>query len=354
MNKRLIFSVLLVLCSIISYGRIFEAVKTEQYSFPADKGSLSLDIDNIYGGIIVTEWDKPFIEIVVEKKTETDGSQESANDMLSCIQVDVSKEGSIVRGRTAVDCSKRKRDNNNRYFITYKINIPVTLKCSLRQKYGDIEIRTPLTGRLDADVKYGGFNAVELREMSKVSVMYGMAKILKANSLELKVMYGGAGLDDIKWLNASTSYSDMKIKSVDSATIRARYDKYEVENSVGILTIDAAYTNAVISGLKRDINAHFRYGDFKLRNVFKTFEDIEVKGEYVEVKIELSTELNYTFDVNVSYAKINMEKVKNAVIKEDYSDKRSQSKIGVVGTGLASGKVRINSNYGNVLITNKM
>ncbi|MDR1225627.1 MAG: DUF4097 family beta strand repeat-containing protein [Prevotellaceae bacterium] len=342
--KRLTVFLTAVLVSLSAFAANYEASETQNYNFQLGANP-ALGIDNIYGNIIVSEWAKSEMQIVVERKTVSRNSQAEANEMMSCIKVDVKSEGAKVTGVTTVDC-KKATGSGSSYVITYTVFAPRRTAYELAQKYGNIDMKGSIAGTLKAEVKYGNLTAEDLETNAKAEVKYGSIEIARVPTLDLDLKYGIAMLPFVESLKVHSGYSKVDLGSVNTLKGEGKYDGYKIAR-VGEMSMELAYTNVRMSRLERLLSFDVRYGNVSIDSVADSFSSIKINGSYTGIKIRVSPAQNFAYHIQADYANIDIPSPWNAAASTVKEGKTKQVQ-GVLGNGV--GKLEITSRYGNVKV----
>ena len=355
--KRLAIFLTAALVSTAALAAKYEASETKTYNFQLGDNS-ALDIDNKYGSIIVSEWDKSELQMVVERKTTSGESQETADMLLSCVKVDVKQTGKKVKGVTTIkDCynnnAKLLRKNRysgywgNSHETTYTVFVPKGTAYELVQSYGSIDMKGSITGTLAAEVRYGNLNAETLEKAANVNVHYGNVDIERASNLELELRYSKAKLPLVGSLRIYSSYSKINLGNVNTLQGESKYDDYKIACAADV-NMEYAYTNVRMYRLTNAMNINTRYGDVSVDNVDYNFSNLRIISNYTDIKIDMSAAPNVTYLIDTEYCGVEISASWDKAVSKKVKDSKKRHYQGSLGNGTS--KVEIYSRYGSVKI----
>lgn len=266
----------------VQSGDAFEKTKSYSKSYNAD-GNDRLQLDNTFGKIIVTTWNKSEVKVDIQIKADAD-QEDEAQKLIDKVTIADSKEGSLISFKTNYD----RESNNNwgnwfnggkshvrKIEINYTVYMPAKMPLTVTNKYGSTQL-PDLSGKLIINSSYGSLTAKNLSNTAnEIKVRYGSATIDNLSGSNIYVAYGNLNLGESDNLNADVSYGSAKIgKLTTSGNINARYSGTvqvtDVAKSVKNLSVNTSYSGVKL-GIGSDQNADFditvRYGSFSYGDV---------------------------------------------------------------------------------------
>ena len=154
---------LLWLCGTIALatpgGKPLEAVKTKTVNktFRVSNDS-ELAIENRYGEITITHWNRNEVAIKVEIESRAANDQ-TAQANLDRISIEIQQIGNKISAETQFAKSQPQNHQNVSYQIRYFVQMPAQLKAELSQKYGNINLPAKDNHEMEIEVKYGNLKA---------------------------------------------------------------------------------------------------------------------------------------------------------------------------------------------------
>ena len=179
---------LLFVCTNFAWAEPQEAVRKKEFnqSYAARPGN-QLAIENKYGNITITHWQKDeiAIRVVVEAKAR---SEAQAQQMLERIDITIKKSGNVVLGATEIHSSS----NNGSFSVNYYVSMPTWIDLDLHQKYGNILLpKENNKGKCLLEVKYGNIEGGTFTQPLEVEAKYSNVKLGTLTSANLTLGYSG-------------------------------------------------------------------------------------------------------------------------------------------------------------------
>ncbi|HVU84662.1 MAG TPA: hypothetical protein VHC50_07465, partial [Puia sp.] len=224
------------------------------------KGDEKLSIENSFGDVSVSTWDKNEIQVNIEIVVNA-ATDEKAQKMMDQISVSDSRGGNEISfkttignmGKMANGRKNRDGDDNRRFYIDYKIVMPSGNPLSIENSFGKINIGN-FTGPVNLVSKFGELNTGKLVNAQTLHVEFGKADI------------GPVVNPDITFKFNSRS----SVKNVSgNARIHTEFCnnvELSVDKSIKDLNLFESYSNVRVN-VPEDLSAHFNvhtnFGSFK-------------------------------------------------------------------------------------------
>lgn len=277
-----------------------------------------LSVQNKYGDINVTTWNKNQIKIDVLIKVKSSNT-EKAQKFLDEISIDFNSTSSKVSALTTYP------DNNNSswwsgwfgngknidYEVHYTIQAPTQMSTHLVNKYGDI-VQASIDGDSEVTNKYGNISYKDVSGDFDLTLGYGKATIGEVGDAKMQVKYSSIKLISSKDLSVSTKYSDFKIKSCDHMTSTTKYDEYSIESmtslkndgkydefvigSIDDINIDTKYTDLNINTLNSKGIFDTRYGNVNVKSTGSNLNKITINSKYTGYEFNIANDFHLNFD----------------------------------------------------------
>ncbi|MCD8415042.1 hypothetical protein LNI89_06650 [Tenacibaculum dicentrarchi] len=327
-----------------------EKNKTIRKNFSVNENA-TLYINNKYGNIQVSTWNKNSIEIEVKIIVKGDNINNVKNK-LNAINIVFQASKNLVEARTKIEKSTSNwswwGSNNINYKINYHIKIPTTSNADLNNKYGNIELDS-IKGKATINCNYGNVEIDELlNDSNTINLDYcGNAEINFIKSGTINMDYSKLKINNSKSLNINADYATVKIGKTKKLKFNSDYGNLSLDN-VSNLTVNSDYTNIKIKTLKKNLTLNTNYGAVKVENIEKNFNKIIIDGNYTSIKLGANIENNFNFKINLGYANFKYPNEKTIIFK---SIEKNSTKYyeGVFGKTTNS-NINIKSNYGGVSI----
>lgn len=345
-----LFIIVLILSSTTAFS--YDINKEYHKSFNVEENSV-LGLNNQYGDIIISTNDGNSVSIDVYV-TISSKRQETAEQLMPCINVDFITEGNNIFVKTSIDQNRRWVSFKDKEFnIKYVVSMPSWIALNVINRYGNTEI-DKLDGTFSADVKYGDINISELTQgidgnVPQITVSYGSVNIEKANWIDMNLKYSPrTTIDKVQAVAVSSKYSKIYIDEVNSLVIDSKYDKFEL-GIVKNLVVNAKYADFEIDELSNKLKLACEYGSFDIDDVKSVFSEIIVDAKYTDVSMDIASNAHYKLDANMKYCKLKIDQSKFSNLN-NVVNSSSTMVSGVYNAELSTqiGVVSINSSYGDV------
>jgi len=269
----------------------------------------TLEINNRYGDVVVQGWNKD--QVVIDVKVTVEMSDKSRSEkLLNYIDIQFSENGDNITAKTVIDDKFNFSGwgGSRRFSIDYSVKMPVGANLDLTNKYGNTDI-DELHGLVTLDIKYGDLSADKLtrgneKPLNKLTLAYGKGSIDEAGWLDIYARYSPSiSIDKSQALLIDSKYSKIKIGETSSLVGESKYDNINVEE-IKNLVLQSGYTSAKIGTLTKKLNYQGSYGSFDVNTIPAGFESIEVKTNYMGVRLGIDESASYSLDAHSSYGNI--------------------------------------------------
>ena len=270
-----------------------------------------LTIDNQFGNVVVSPWDKSQITVDIEISARA-SSDSKAQDIMDKIDVSDSREGHDIRFKTKVDeihngnglkGNRGREDNRRGFYIDYVVHMPAGNGLKIENSFGKTEVPA-LSGPVSLTSKFGSLNTGKLDNVDDIDVEFGKAEI-------------GA---------------------VNNGKIALKFDKeVHIGRVEGSAKINCEFSQNVVIHLTNHI------------------EDLSLFESYSTVRLFVDKDLSANFQVHTSFGKFHNESDFNIDEKNDEPDEAGphfdRDYAGKAGDGKA--RIRIKSSFGSVRLSHE-
>jgi hypothetical protein len=240
---------------------------------PDDK----LSIDNQFGNVVVSTWDKPQITVDIEVSARA-SSDERAQDIMNKINVHDSRDGHDIQFKTQVDeihNGKNKRNEHNEendrsFYIDYIIHMPTANRLSIENSFGKTEVPA-FKGLVTLVSKFGSLNAGKLDNVDQIDVEFGKAYLTELNSGKVSFKFD-------KEVHVGKVDGSVKITSEFSQNV-----EINVGDAIQELALFESYSGVrlvVDKELSAEFEVHTSFGHFNNESDFDISEHKEDESDY--------------------------------------------------------------------------
>lgn len=320
----------------------------KEYSVSADA---LLKIDNSYGNLNITSWDKNTILIEVHIKTNGN-NEEKVQDKLNEIRVNFEVSNHMVYAKTIFNNNKSSwgwnwgKSNKVNMQINYTIKVPVKNSINLSNDYGNIYLdridgHAKIScdyGRLEIGELHGRNNDLNFDYTSKSHIGY-------INSGNIKADYSSFIIDKAGNLDINADYTNSTVITMQNLKYSCNYGNLEVKRANNIIG-NGDYVNINLGNIYGNIDLNSDYGSIKIKELTESAGNVNIKTDYTGIKIGYSPTYHFDFEIETEYAgvsgkenlEINISNVKNtSAYYKGYHGKQNSGK-----------RISINSGYGGV------
>lgn len=278
-----------------------------------------LGVQNKYGDISITTWDKNQIQIDVLIKVKSSNS-EKAQKFLNAIEIDFQSSSSKVLAKTVYPDQNNSNSwwsgwfGNNKnidYEVHYTIKAPEDMSTTLVNKYGNIT-QSSIDGDCDVTNKYGDVFMKNVSGDFSLDLGYGKATVGEVGNSEIQIKYSSLKLMGAQDLELSTKYSDIKIKTCGNVVADTKYDDYAIETigslknngkydefkigTINSIHIDTKYTGVNINTLNSKGIFDTGYGSVNVNATGSNLEKIAIRSKYTGYEFDIPGDFHLIFE----------------------------------------------------------
>jgi hypothetical protein len=320
----------------------------KEYSVSSDA---TVDIDNKYGNINITTWNKNSVEITVVI-TVKGNNLSTVEKKLRGINVDFDATSDMVSAKTKFSNSSSNwsfwgKSNNTSYKVNYTVKMPASNNVKLDNDYGNILINE-INGKTDINCDYGKLIIGDLNNSDNdINIDYcngSTINFMKSGSINAD--YSKLSVDKTDKVKINSDYSNINIGTVNMVTYNADYGSITVDD-VKDITGNSDYASIRLGTVSKNLNIKADYGSIKIKELAIGFEKAEISSEYAGITIGTKTNNNFSFMMNLQYSGFRYNKSNVELFK---SIEKSSKKYyeGVFGKGKSNSTLIIKSQYGGV------
>lgn len=318
---------------------------------------------NKYGKVNVNTWSNNSVKIDITIVVNAD-DQRDADRTFDRIKVNFTNTAGYVKSETVIaEQDWWPKGSCQDFKINYEVWMPANNQLDLKNKYGNSYVGA-LNGKLTAEIRYGDLRAEAITSDADLSLGYGKASLSRVNNLSGQISYGELTLAEVNDVQLDTKYSDLNIERAKSVRITSKYDDFTFGNleelrlqtkyanvvvkSARSTLVTAQYTDVRLANLSEKVDADLTYGSLEVGALGKNFSEVNVVGNYTNVRVNVERGVNYRFDAAGTYAGLRYPVGSTVRHQEDSGKKASAS--GYVGDANAHGLVKVRLNYGDLVL----
>lgn len=352
-NTFLLFMLCLLFSASHTSANTHEIKRVITKQFNVSAGS-ELDINNMYGNIVIKTWNKEVIDFSIEIIGKGD-KEKIAQEMADRVSIDFNQTGKRVSANTNFEQQRNFNCNNCGTTVNYTVNVPASVYLNLINKYGNIQL-DETTQTFKADVKYGNIYASHLLgKDNSIILKYGKLELGETGKLTLDIKYGDVRIDKIDDWNLNCVYSNLSSTEIGTLRATSRYDNFKIGN-IGTFFINTAYSNITLDQLSDRLEApSLKYCKVKINDLSENFKAITIDANYTSVRINLTKNIIFKADLFNHYGNIRTNGLKfSDVTFDDDSDRYTKQIKGIAtygNTGTPTATIKIATTYSDIVFS---
>ena len=333
-------------------GKKHEKSKTINKEYKVNTDA-KVSINNRYGNLNITTWDKNRVEIEVTITVKGD-DLERVEDRLESIDVEFEASSNFVSAKTIFEKENKgwsfwKKSRNLSYKINYKIKMPKSNSADLDNDYGSIYLGD-LSGKADINCDYGKITVGELSaNNNNINLDYcSLSNIDYMKSGNVNVDYSKITIDETEKAKVNADYSTVKLGKTGNIDFNIDYGSITIDEAVDV-NGNSDYASMRFGTIFKNLDIETDYGSISVKRLAKGFEKVIIDGQYAGIKIGVDEGAVFDFELDLQYAGFKYDKD-----KVDFNKKISKTTKkyyeGKYGTGNSNSRIKIRSQYGGVSI----
>lgn len=265
----------------------------------------SIEIENKYGNIDVTNWDKDSVKIIVDVSL-TAKNQDKLNRLITYTNVDFVHTGDFVSAKTRLGTSKLTTgisvlidDSFGASDITikYTVFVPTSSQLNITNSFGDIYLHSR-KGKTIVDLSHGSIRAGILESQLELKASYSKLKIKQAVDIDFELKHcSDVEVQKANDIKLNSSYSSVTIRKANKIHLNSKKDNIEIEE-VNTLYGDCSLPNIYVERLEKRLGITTKMiGSIKINEVSASFDRIEINTDYTSIDLKfLSSDFGFKME----------------------------------------------------------
>jgi len=360
MNYKVLIILLFSLCFCVPvHGQSFNEDRSFNKSFHVNR-EMSLEVNNKYGTIHITPWNKDSVSIRVEVEANS-SNLERLHKMFNGININITGSSFQVRAESEFNqnidilfetfkgMTNKLIPSESRLQINYFINAPEYLDMQITNKYGDVYMENN-TGKFSLSLSNGNFKANSLNESNQIELTFCDATINSIKKGYVNASFSDVGIGESQDLKINSISSRFDLKKAGKLDAESKRDKFYI-GSVYEVRGNSYFTDYRIDDLEKVIDVVTKYGSLNTDNIRKGLDFINISSSYSDISLTFDPATSYNLDIrHVNAFLVLPEKNSEIEIKTVSEDKKEYMTFGTVGRNPGKVKVSIDATRGNIYI----
>ncbi|MGK0411886.1 MAG: hypothetical protein ACJA1B_000070 [Polaribacter sp.] len=329
-----------------------EKSKTIKKEYTVNKDA-TVALDNKYGNLNITTWDKNRVEIEVTITVKGD-DLDSVEDKLESIDVTFENSASWVSAKTNFGKEKKSwsfwgTNKNINYQINYRVKIPKTNSVDLDNDYGNIYLGD-LSGKADINCDYGKISLGELSaDDNSINLDYcSSSNIVFMHSGNVNLDYSKITIEKAGTLKVNMDYSTLKIETVENINFNGDYGSIAIDEATHV-DGNSDYLSMSFGTILKNFTVDTDYGAIAIKRLAKDFETVDINSEYTGIRIGVNADTVFDFTLDLQYASFKTDDDNVEFYKKITKSSKNYYE-GKFGKGNSNSSIKIKSQYGGVSI----
>src|SRR4030043_2046818 len=268
------------------HGQAFSEKKTYRETMPVTRET-TLEVDNKYGTIQITSWNKDSVEIRAEVEAFS-SDLDRLRKMFQGVDVNISGSSYLVRAYTSFTqnismlfesfkgLTSKLIPYESRIQINYFVNAPEYLDMRITNKYGDVYMENN-TGNLSLNLSNGAFKANMLNEAIGLDLVFCDATVNKINRGRRNTSFCEVEIDESRDLSITSVSSKFYLEKTGNLNTESRRDEFFL-GTVSSLRGNSYFSDFRIDELQKEINVITKYGDLDTKFISKGIERVTINS----------------------------------------------------------------------------
>ncbi len=317
--------------------------KEYQENFQVNENA-KLVVENKFGDVFLTSWDKNEIKIDVIVTVESNSISSKISRFFEDIEIKINGNENLVEAIT--DMPSFKSTGKIDISIDYHISLPKTVHLDIDQEYGNVVLNNNWTGPTKFELKYGSLQVRNLNSRNNfIDMQFGELFAEDVAHSRINIAYSEAFIESVSQLELKSSYGEVELGVVGSLDLKTAFDEIEIKE-VADLYARSDYSEIDIEKLKNSLEVDLDFGEISVDYVAQRFKFIKIDSDNASVDIEMDESASYEFEVVTRYGDFYIDN-ERSFSKEKISFS-SYRYIGKVGSSINAGEIIIDSSYASI------
>jgi hypothetical protein len=310
-------------------------------------------LNNKYGDLNITTWDKNRVEIEVIITVKGD-DLEHVEEKLNSISINFKASKSLVEATTIIGENKSSwswwgKSKNTYYKINYIVKMPKTNSVDLENDYGSIYLGN-LSGKASINSDYGKISVSNLSaNNNSINLNYcSSSTILYMKSGTVNIDYSKLTIDKSENIKLNADYATLKFGRAGEIDFNLDYGSITIDDSESI-NGNSDYATLRLGTVRKKLRIDTDYGSLTIKRLMNGFDKVDISGQYTSIKIGVEKEASFGFEIDLQYADFKRDDSKVELFK-NISKTTKKYYVGTYGKKKTNSSLLINSQYGSVRI----
>jgi len=319
----------------------FTKVIKREYAVNPDA---QLTVNNRFGKIHCSNWDKPAVAIEVTVRVFA-RNQEEAEKLFRRINISINATPGSVSAET--DLGDMKTNGKSKYSIDYMISMPASLGIDLTNKFGDIFVNE-VNGKARISLGYGNLDARRLGNSDNLlDIRFAKARVNWIKGAVLSLKYSEMDLDYAGSLRLDSKFSDLDADKIIALNVVFEGGKLNMEKSSAVES-RSRFSDIDIGRIEQSLSLDIQYGSCEVGEMAAEFTSVSIRNKYGDVSVGLSGQARYALDADLKFCDLDFPEERAHLSYRAVTGTSKTYRGTVGGNESPAARVTVNSKFGNV------
>ncbi|MEO0570304.1 MAG: hypothetical protein AAF039_01280 [Bacteroidota bacterium] len=289
--------------------------KTVERSFPlSNSGELMLE--NKYGNITVTGWDKDEVSVRIDIKVKH-RKYDTAKELLGRINPEIKSSSGYVSVISEISNKNTgwfadffNRTNpidvdRSRVQIDYEVFLPKKATLKVTNRFGDLILEN-WTGELNTLIEHGDLWINEDLGKADIILKFGKVKARNLNYASINLKNGELDMADAKSLRLNSSGTEMTLGKVTSLEVYSNKDGIAIQEA-GTIYGNLKFTTLQLEQLSQDVDLTLKIADLQVRQIMNPVTEITIEQESSDINLTV-THFSHRFEATLEQGVVRLPK----------------------------------------------
>lgn len=297
-----------------------------------------LYLENTYGNVFITGWDKNTIDIVVNIEAEG-RNKEKAKKLLDRVTTNVNVSNAEVK--IIADIQKKKGGFLGRYIskigaykhekatINYTIYLPKKAIVEAYNKYGDITI-SDWKGTLTTAIEHGNLRISNAIHNAKINVKHAKLNAVELYTSTVISNDGTLEIHNAENLKINSDGSEMTLNNIENLQLNSNKDNIDIVN-VHNISGSLKYSKTIFKKVGGKVQLTLDNGEIRILKHLENTPNFTIDQKESEVYINISeTQFNFNATLEQGVLRIpkTMQSIKSKIIHKKDKIRRISASYG--------------------------
>jgi hypothetical protein len=340
-------------------GQAFSEKKISRETWFVTKETI-LEVDNKYGTIHITSWNKDSVEIRAEVEAFS-SDLDRLRKLIRGVDINITGTNYLVKANTNFTqnismlfesfkgLTSKIIPFESRLQINYYINAPEYIDMRITNKYGDVYMENN-TGNLTLNLSNGDFKANMLNAAHSLELIFCDATVNKLVNGRLNTSFSEVEIDESNDLSITSVSSKFNLEKAGTINAESRRDKFYI-GTVSALRGNSYFSDFRIEEVQKEVNMVTKYGDLDADLIGKGIEMVNLSSGYTDIRLTFDKSVSYNLDLRYMNSFVVLPEENAKLEKKALSEeKKEYMTFGTVGRNPGNIKVIINATRGNIYL----